>query len=50
VGHSTRPIEELVELLEGARVGYLVDVRTVPRSHVVGVATEGGCSHPRFGE
>jgi uncharacterized protein (DUF488 family) len=32
VGHSTRPVEELVELLEGAGVSRLADVRTVPRS------------------
>lgn len=32
VGHSTRPIEELVGLLQGAGVNQLVDVRTVPRS------------------
>lgn len=32
VGHSTRPIEELIELLEEAEVRRLVDVRTVPRS------------------
>ena len=32
VGHSTRPIGELLALLEGAGVKQLVDVRTVPRS------------------
>jgi uncharacterized protein (DUF488 family) len=32
VGHSTRPIEELVALLQGADVVTLADVRTVPRS------------------
>ena len=32
VGHSTRPANELVELLEAAGVTQLVDVRTVPRS------------------
>jgi len=32
VGHSTRPIEELVELLQGAAVATLADVRTIPRS------------------
>ena len=32
VGHSTRPIEELIEVLNAAAVRRLVDVRTVPRS------------------
>ena len=32
VGHSTRPTEELIGLLEAAGVEQLVDVRTVPRS------------------
>lgn len=32
VGHSTRPIEEFLGLLEGTGIGLLVDVRTVPRS------------------
>jgi uncharacterized protein (DUF488 family) len=32
VGHSTRPISELLELLEGAGVATLADVRTIPRS------------------
>jgi len=32
IGHSTRSLEELVELLKGAAVRLLVDVRTVPRS------------------
>jgi len=32
VGHSTRSIEALLELLVGHRVTQLVDVRTVPRS------------------
>lgn len=32
IGHSTRPIEELIDLLEAAGVRQLVDVRTVPRS------------------
>jgi uncharacterized protein (DUF488 family) len=32
IGHSTRPIEELVELLQGAGVRTLADVRTIPRS------------------
>jgi uncharacterized protein (DUF488 family) len=32
VGHSTRPIEEFVALLESHRIRRVVDVRTVPRS------------------
>lgn len=32
VGHSTRPVEEFIALLEAHRIELLVDVRTVPRS------------------
>lgn len=32
IGHSTRPIGELVDLLRNAEVQLVVDVRTVPRS------------------
>jgi len=32
VGHSTRPLEEFIALLEAHSVASLVDVRTVPRS------------------
>ena len=32
IGHSTRSIPEFVDLLGSARVGLVVDVRTVPRS------------------
>lgn len=32
LGHSTRPLEELVALLRGHRVARLIDVRTIPRS------------------
>ena len=32
IGHSTRPIEEFVDLLREARVRHLVDVRSIPRS------------------
>lgn len=32
IGHSTRPLEELVALLKANGVTRLVDVRTVPRS------------------
>ena len=32
IGHSTRTLAELVELLRSAEVSLLVDIRTVPRS------------------
>ncbi len=32
IGHSTRPIDELLGLLRTHEIGLLVDVRTVPRS------------------
>ncbi|HEX9307988.1 MAG TPA: DUF488 domain-containing protein [Anaeromyxobacter sp.] len=32
IGHSTRPVAELVSLLEAAGVATLADVRTIPRS------------------
>lgn len=32
VGHSNRPVEELIEMLREARVSLLVDVRSFPRS------------------
>src|SRR5579885_1580293 len=32
IGHSTRPVAELVELLRQAEVTLLVDIRSVPRS------------------
>jgi uncharacterized protein (DUF488 family) len=32
IGHSTRPIEELIALLRGAGVATVADVRTIPRS------------------
>ena len=32
IGHSTRPIEEFVELLRANGVEQVVDIRTVPRS------------------
>jgi uncharacterized protein (DUF488 family) len=32
IGHSTRPVEEFIELLRAHEVGLLVDVRTIPRS------------------
>lgn len=32
IGHSTRPIDELITLLKEHRIQQLVDVRTIPRS------------------
>jgi len=32
IGHSTHPLDAFVDLLRGADVAFLVDVRTVPRS------------------
>jgi uncharacterized protein (DUF488 family) len=32
IGHSTRPIGELIEMLRHAEVGMVVDVRTIPKS------------------
>jgi len=32
IGHSTRPIDELIELLRRHDIDTLVDIRTVPRS------------------
>lgn len=32
IGHSTRSLDELIELLKSAEVGLLADIRTVPRS------------------
>lgn len=32
LGHSTRPIEQFVELLRSNAVAVLIDIRTVPRS------------------
>jgi len=32
IGHSTRPMETFVELLQSAEVRLVIDVRTVPRS------------------
>jgi uncharacterized protein (DUF488 family) len=40
VGHSTRPIETFIELLQGHGVTQLIDVRTVPRSR----------HNPQFGQ
>ncbi len=32
IGHSTHPIEEFVEILQGFDIGLLADVRTIPKS------------------
>ncbi|HEX7390025.1 MAG TPA: DUF488 domain-containing protein [Acidiphilium sp.] len=32
IGHSDRSIDEFVGLLRGAEIGFVVDIRTVPRS------------------
>jgi uncharacterized protein (DUF488 family) len=32
IGHSTRPIEEFIELLQSNGVGQLIDIRTIPKS------------------
>lgn len=32
IGHSTRPVNELIEFLKRMQIALLVDVRTVPRS------------------
>jgi uncharacterized protein (DUF488 family) len=32
IGHSTRPIDDFVDLLTASEIGLVVDVRTIPRS------------------
>lgn len=32
IGHSNRSLEEFIELLRGAEIGLLEDIRTIPRS------------------
>jgi len=32
IGHSTRPIDRFIELLEGNAVRELIDIRTIPKS------------------
>jgi len=32
IGHSTRPIDEFVDLLKPSRIDIVIDVRTIPRS------------------
>lgn len=38
IGHSTRPVEELIQILQGSGVNRVVDVRAFPRSRL----------HPQF--
>ena len=40
IGHSTRPIDEFVELLRANGVKLLIDIRTIPESRR-GIPTEG---------
>ncbi|MEO7617870.1 MAG: DUF488 domain-containing protein [Candidatus Saccharibacteria bacterium] len=40
IGHSTRPIEEFVELLHSYEISQLVDIRTIPKSR----------HNPQFGQ
>lgn len=40
IGHSTRPIEEFIELLKSHSIKQLVDIRTIPRSR----------HNPQFGQ
>jgi uncharacterized protein (DUF488 family) len=32
IGHSTRPLEEFIEILKSHDIGIVVDIRTIPRS------------------
>lgn len=32
IGHSTRPVDEFIDLVRGSEIALVVDVRTVPRS------------------
>ena len=32
IGHSSRPLDEFLDMLRAARIGLLIDVRTFPRS------------------
>jgi uncharacterized protein (DUF488 family) len=32
IGHSTRPIDEFIELLETAHIEQLIDIRSIPKS------------------
>lgn len=49
IGHSTRPLEELVALLKGAGVRHLVDVRTGPHSRTNPQVWWGPPAGPRLG-
>jgi uncharacterized protein (DUF488 family) len=40
IGHSTRPIEEFIALLQQHAIAILVDIRTIPQSR----------RHPQFGQ
>jgi len=33
LGHSTRPVDALIEILEAHGIKRLIDVRTIPKSH-----------------
>jgi uncharacterized protein (DUF488 family) len=35
IGHSTRSIEEFVDLMRAAKIQLVVDVRTVPRHALI---------------
>src|SRR5689334_20456811 len=59
IGHSTRPIDEFVDLLCDASVRLVVDVRAIPRSRRVPqfnvdalpiVLTQFGIGYERIGE
>lgn len=32
IGHSTRPIQEFIDLLQAEQIGLVIDVRTIPKS------------------
>lgn len=34
IGHTNRTLEDFLELLNGAQIAFVVDIRTVPRSRV----------------
>ena len=43
IGHSTRPLDEFIGLLQAHGVKQLVDVRTIPRSRHIGNSTATHC-------
>ena len=53
IGHSTRPIEALIEMLKSHGVNKLIDVRTIPKSrqnpHYNCEALEAQLRHARLG-